>query len=40
VARIISPYVNNIQSASRETDVFEIDVTEQIEGIEAWVGGS
>jgi hypothetical protein len=25
--------------ASRETDVFEMDVTEQVEGVEAWVGG-
>ena len=29
-----------IQSASRETDVFEMDVTEQVEGVEAWVGGN
>ena len=29
-----------IQGASRETDVFEMDVTEQVEGVEAWVGGS
>jgi len=29
-----------IQCASRETDVFEIDVTEQVEGVEAWVGGN
>ena len=28
------------QGASREMDVFEMDVTEQVEGIEAWVGGS
>ena len=28
-----------IQSASRETDVFEMDVTEQVEGVEVWVGG-
>ena len=28
-----------IQGASRETDVFEMDVTEQIVGVEAWVGG-
>jgi hypothetical protein len=26
--------------ASRETDVFEMDVTEQIEGVETWVGGN
>ena len=33
----------NVQGASRETDVFEMDVTEQVEGVEgveAWVGGS
>ena len=29
-----------IQGASRETDVFEMDVTEQVEGVEAWVGGN
>ena len=29
-----------IQGASRETDVFEMDVTEQVDGVEAWVGGS
>ena len=29
-----------IQGASRETDVFEIDVTEQVEGIGAWVAGN
>jgi len=28
-----------VQGASRETDVFEIDVTEQVEGVEAWAGG-
>ena len=27
------------QGASREMDVFEMDVTEQVEGVEAWVGG-
>ena len=30
---------NIVQDASRETDVFEMDVTEQVEGVEAWVGG-
>ena len=29
-----------IQGASPELDVFEVDVTEQVEGVEAWVGGS
>ena len=29
-----------IQGASRETDVFEMSVTEQVEGVEAWVGGN
>ena len=29
-----------VQGASQETDVFEMDVTEQVEGVEAWVGGS
>ena len=29
-----------IQGVSRETDVFEMDVTEQVGGIEAWVGGN
>ena len=29
-----------VQDVSREMDVFEIDVTEQVEGVEAWVGGS
>jgi hypothetical protein len=29
-----------IQGASREMDVFEMDVTEQVEGIEAWEGGN
>jgi len=29
-----------IQGVSRETDVFEIDVTEQVEDVEAWVGGN
>jgi hypothetical protein len=29
-----------LQGASRETDVFEMDVTEQVEGVEAWVGGN
>ena len=29
----------HIQGASRETDVFEMDVTEQVQGVEAWVGG-
>ena len=33
-------YRNNIQGASRETDVFEMDVTEQVEGVEALVGGN
>ena len=28
-----------VQSASREMDVFEMDVTEQVEGVEAWQGG-
>ena len=28
------------QGASRETDVFETDITEQVEGVEAWVEGS
>ena len=28
-----------IHSASRETVAFEMDVTEQVEGAEAWVGG-
>ena len=32
--------VVKIQDASRETDVFEMNVTEQVEGVEAWVGGS
>ena len=31
---------NIIQGASRETDVFEMDVTEQVEGVEARVGGN
>jgi hypothetical protein len=29
-----------IQGASREKDVFEMDVKEQIEGVETWVGGN
>jgi hypothetical protein len=29
-----------LQGASRETDVFEMDVKEQVEGVEAWVGGN
>ena len=29
-----------VQGASRETDVFEMDVTEEVESVEAWVGGS
>ena len=33
------PYLY-IQGVSRETDVFEMDVTEQVEGVEAWVGGN
>ena len=28
-----------IQGASRETDVFEMDVTEQVQEVEAWNGG-
>jgi hypothetical protein len=28
----------HVQGASWETDVFEMDVTEQVEGVEAWVG--
>ena len=28
-----------MQDASRETDVFEMDVTEQVEGVEAWERG-
>jgi hypothetical protein len=31
---------DKIQGASRKKDGFEIDVTEQVEGVEAWVGGS
>ena len=29
-----------VQNVSRETDVFEMDVTERLEGVEAWVGGN
>jgi hypothetical protein len=29
-----------IQGASRETDVFEMDITEQVERVEACVGGN
>ena len=29
-----------IQGASRETGVFEMVVTKQVEGIEAWVGSN
>jgi hypothetical protein len=29
-----------VQGASRETDVFEIGTVEQIERVEAWVGGN
>jgi hypothetical protein len=32
--------IEHLQGASRETDVFEIDVTEQVEGVEAWVRGN
>jgi hypothetical protein len=28
---------NHTQDASRETDVFEVDVTEQVQRVEAWV---
>ena len=28
-----------VESASQETDVFEMDLTEQLEGVEAGVGG-
>jgi hypothetical protein len=31
-------FLMEIQGASRETDVLEMDVTEQVEGVEAWVG--
>jgi len=30
----------HVQGMSRETDVFEMDVTEQVQGVEAWVGGN
>ena len=30
---------SKLQGASREKDVFEVDVTEQVERVEAWVGG-
>ena len=29
-----------IRGASREKRVFEMNVTEQVEGVEAWVGGN
>jgi len=32
--------LKHLQGASQETDVFEMDLTEQVEGVEAWVGGS
>jgi len=31
---------DKVQGASWETDVFEMDITEQVEGVEAWVGGN
>ena len=30
----------NIQGASREKDFLEMDVTEQVEGVESWAGGN
>ena len=32
--------LQDVQGASREKDVLKMDVTEQVEGVEAWVGGS
>jgi hypothetical protein len=33
------PFLKDVQDEWRETDVFEKDVTEQVEGVEVWVGG-
>ena len=30
----------HVQGASWETDVFEMDVMEQVEEVEAWLGGN
>ena len=37
--KFVSHITYYIQGASRETGVFEMDVTEQVEGIETWVRG-
>ena len=34
------PHSSILQGESRGTDVFEMDITEQVEGVEAWVGGN
>ena len=36
----IPEYYVLIPGASRETDISEMDVTGQVEGVEAWVGGN
>ena len=43
MAPVVSAYLFlNIllQGESPETDVFEMDVTDQVEEVEAWVGGN
>ena len=42
VSSVVTMKIQNhkVQGASWETDVFEMDVMEQAEGVEAWVGGN
>ena len=38
VPHLLPGALDQRQSASRETDIFEMDFTEQVEGVEDWVG--